>query len=254
MCLILFAYRVHAEYPLVVAANRDEWFKRPTAPAQFWDDQPDLFAGRDLEQRGTWMGVTRRGRFAALTNYRDPSRNRPGAPSRGHLVSRFLVSREQPEQYVAGLHETAHLYNGYSLLVGDGRSLWYYSNRKEGGRALAPGVYGLSNALLDDAWPKVANGKARLADALRRDANESELLDLLDDTALAPVHALPATGVSPEWEHKLSAMRIVSDGYGTRCSTVLRIGRNGKVTFTEQTYDETGSPAGVVRESFDLVV
>src|SRR5215510_14082640 len=128
MCLILFAYRAHPAYRLVVAANRDEWFSRPTAPAAFWPDAPDVFAGRDLEQRGTWLGVSRGGRFAALTNYRDPASNRPDAPSRGALVSAFLRSQVPPIQYLERLSDESARYNGFSLLVGDLDSLAYYSN------------------------------------------------------------------------------------------------------------------------------
>ena len=168
MCLILFAHRVHPAYPLVVAANRDEWFRRPTAPAAFWPDAPEVFAGRDLEQRGTWLGVTRRGRFAALTNYRDPGSNRPDAPSRGALVSAFLRSQAPPMAYLERLRDESARYNGFSLLAGDRDTLGYFSNREGEIRELAPGLYGLSNSLLDVAWPKVESGKSRLAAASTR--------------------------------------------------------------------------------------
>ena len=252
MCLILFAHRAHAAYPLVVAANRDEWFRRPAAPADFWPDAPEVLAGRDLEQQGTWLGVTRTGRFAALTNYRDPGANRPDAPSRGALVSAFLRSRTAPAEYLERLCRDAARYNGFSLLAGDGATLCYFSNREGEIRSLAPGVYGLSNSLLDVDWPKVQSGKARLAAALDGDPTPDGLLAILDDTGLASDHELPSTGVSAEWERKLSSLRIVADGYGTRCSTALLVGADGEISFVERSFDETGAETGIVRQRFGL--
>ena len=252
MCLILFAFRVRPDYPLVVAANRDEWFRRPTAPAGFWPDAPAVLAGRDLEQQGTWLGITRTGRFAALTNYRDPDSNRPDAPSRGALVSAFLRSQTPPLEYLERLRDQAARYNGFSLLAGNGDALCYFSNREEGIRELAPGLYGLSNSLLDVAWPKVEAGKSRLAAALDAGPSAEALLALLDDTGLASDRHLPSTGVSLEWERRLSSLRIVADGYGTRSSTAVLIGADGEVTFSERSFDETGSETGIVRERFRL--
>lgn len=252
MCLILFAHRAHPAFPLVVAANRDEWFRRPTAPAAFWPDAPEVFAGRDLEQQGTWLGVTRHGRFAALTNFRDPGRHRPDAPSRGTLVSAFLRSPLAPGKYLADLRGQAARYNGFSLLAGDGASLSYFSNREGEVRPLGPGIYGLSNSVLDVPWPKVQSGKKRLAAALDGSPNAEALLAILDDTELAADEALPSTGVGLEWERKLSSLRIVADGYGTRSSTALLVGADGEVSFIERSFDEGGSEAGVVRERFSL--
>ena len=252
MCLILFAHRAHPAYPLVVAANRDEWFRRPTAPAGFWPDAPDVLAGRDLEQQGTWLGVTRSGRFAALTNYRDPGANRPDAPSRGALVSAFLRSQVPPAEYLERLRGDASRYNGFSLLAGDGATLCYFSNREGEIRSLAPGVYGLSNSLLDVPWPKVQSGKSRLAAALDGSPDTGALLNILDDTGFAPDQALPSTGVGLEWERKLSSLRIVADGYGTRSSTALVVGADGDVSFVERSFGEDGGEAGTVRERFSL--
>jgi uncharacterized protein with NRDE domain len=252
MCLILFAHRAHAAYPLVVAANRDEWFRRPTAPAAFWPDAPDVFAGRDLEQQGTWLGVTRGGRFAALTNYRDPLSNRPEAPSRGAIVSTFLRSQVPAMQYLERLRVESGRYNGFSLLAGDRDTLGYFSNREGEIRSLAPGLYGLSNSLLDVAWPKVEIGKARLAAALDAGPDAERLLALLDDTGPASDRHLPTTGVSLEWERRLSSLRIVADGYGTRSSTALLVGADGEVSFVERSFDPTGSENGIVRERFRI--
>jgi uncharacterized protein with NRDE domain len=253
MCLILFAYRVHPAYPLVVAANRDEWFRRPTAPAAFWRDAPDVLAGRDLEQMGTWLGVTRRGRFAALTNYRDPASNRADAPSRGTLVSAFLRSPAPPMAYLERLRDESLRFNGFSLLAGNLDALGYFSNREGEVRELAPGLYGLSNSLLDVAWPKVEIGKARLAVALDGAPDAEALLALLDDTGPASDHHLPSTGVSIEWERRLSSLRIVADGYGTRSSTAVLVGADREVCFVERSFDESGGETGIVRERFSLV-
>lgn len=254
MCLILLAHRAHPDYRLVVAANRDEWFRRPTAPAGFWPDAPEVFGGRDLEQKGTWLGITRGGRFAALTNYRDPANHRADAPSRGHLVSGFLSVATTPEAYVAALAPDAARYNGFGLLVGDGDSLCFYSNREGVIRALAPGIYGLSNHLLDEPWPKVRRGKAQLSDLLEKGVDEERLLRLLDDTDIADDHELPATGVGLERERQLSAMRILAGGYGTRSSTALLVREDGDVRFVERSFSEDGMEIGIVRERFRAYV
>lgn len=250
MCLILFAHRAHSDYRLVVAANRDEWFDRPTAPAGFWPDAPEVFAGRDLEAHGTWLGITRSGRFAALTNFRDPGNNRPDAPSRGTLVSTFLTSRATPIAYLQSLRADAARYNGFSLLVGDAAGLLYFSNREGDVRALSPGIYGLSNHLLDVPWPKVRIGKARLAANLGGNVNAEDLLEILDDTYTAPDEALPSTGVTREWERQLSPLRIRAGEYGTRSSTVLLVSSDGVASFVERSFTASGERSGTVRERF----
>ena len=249
MCLILFAYRAHPAYRLVVAANRDEWFRRPTAPAAFWADAPEILAGRDLEQGGTWLGVTKHGRFAAITNFRDPGNHRADAPSRGRLVSAFLRAAIAPTAYLEQLGPDASAYNGFSLLVGDRTSLAYFSNREGRIRDLEPGIYGLSNHLLDVQWPKVQLGKRRLAAWLHDDRRPEALLALLDDTRAAPDAALPRTGVSPEWERRLSSLRIIGEGYGTRSSTALVIGSAGEIRFAERSFGEDGAESGVAQFS-----
>lgn len=236
MCLILLAWQAHPDYPLVVAANRDEFFSRRTAAADFWDDAPMVLAGRDLEAGGTWLGVTRSGRFAALTNFRDPTRNKAGAPSRGELVSRFLTSCLAPRDYLSELESGADRYNGFNLIFGDLDELWCFSNCGEGRQSLPPGVYGLSNHLLDTPWPKVARGKSALGMALHALPDEAPLFELLRDDRIAADEALPRTGVSIEWERLLSAAFVRSSRYGTRSATVLLRDRGGKVRFIEQSY------------------
>jgi uncharacterized protein with NRDE domain len=250
VCLILFAHRAHPGYRLVVAANRDEWFARPTAPAGFWPEAPDVFAGRDLEANGTWLGITRTGRFAAVTNFRNAGSHRTDAPSRGALVSAFLTSSAAPAAYVESLRTDAARYNGFSLLVGDATSLLYFSNREGEARALPAGIYGLSNHLLDVPWPKVRIGKSRLAANLNGNVSAETLLDLLDDTHAAPDEALPSTGVGLEWERQLSPLRIRAGAYGTRSSTVVLVSTDGQASIVERSFSATGEQSGVVRERF----
>lgn len=242
MCLILLAWYAHPDYPLVVAANRDEFFVRRTAAADYWQDAPDVLAGRDLEAGGTWLGVTRSGRFAALTNYRDPARSKTGAPSRGELVSRFLAGGQDPQAYLSELESGADRYNGFNLVFGDLDGLWCFSNCGEGEQALAPGVYGLSNHLLDTPWPKVARGKSALNAALQALPDEAPLFSLLRDDRIAPDETLPRTGVSPEWERLLSAAFVHSPQYGTRSATVLLRDLSGRVRFVEQGFLPDASP------------
>jgi uncharacterized protein with NRDE domain len=250
VCLILFAHRAHPEYRLVVAANRDEWFRRPTAPAAFWPDAPHVLAGRDLEAKGTWLGVTRTGRFAALTNFRDAESRRTDLPSRGVLVSDFLTSDVAPEAYLRSLRAGAGRYNGFSLLVADAGSMHYFSNRESEVRELPAGIYGLSNHLLDAPWPKVRTGKARLSAQLDGSMSAERLLEILDDTHEAPDAELPRTGVSMDWERQLSPLRIRAGEYGTRSSTVLLVSTEGEVSYLERSFDPFGAESGVVRERF----
>jgi len=253
MCLIALAWRAHPASRLIVAANRDEYFARPSAPAGFWDDHRGVLAGRDLEAGGTWLGITLEGRFAALTNYRNPADQRSGAPSRGALVSGFLTGKAGPADYAKQVELEAAAYNGFSLLVGDGDSLWFISNR--GGRAsrVRPGVHGLSNHLLDTPWPKVERAKSELAAQLKAPFDAGAAFGFLDDTQRAPSADLPSTGVSLELEERLSAIRILaSGGYGTRCSTVLCFSNDGRIEFHERSYREDGAMGGSV--SYRLVL
>ncbi len=245
MCLILFAWQAHPRYPLVVAANRDEFYGRATSPAAFWPDESRILAGRDLEAGGTWLGITHCGRFAAITNFRDPGRVRPGAPSRGHIVRDFLLTKAGLHGFLGELQERGEEYNGFNLLVGDFNALWYYSNRDDGGaRPVEVGVHGLSNHLLNTNWPKVSLGRERLEHDLR--GSDEQLDDRLFDTLLdrspAPDDELPDTGVGLAMERLLSPRFIVGDRYGTRSSTVLVVERTGGVRFTEISHDHKNMP------------
>lgn len=249
MCLILFAYKVHPEYELIVAANRDEFYKRPASPVDFWQDEPDILAGRDLEKMGTWMGVTRTGRFAALTNYRNPAGDISGKRTRGEITTGALTYKGSMLDYLNQLAQKDHLYTGYNLLAGDIDRLYYYSNITGSIQMLAPGIYGLSNALLNTEWPKVQTGKKGLQKILAgrsRDLAES-LFDLLRVDEQAPDHLLPKTGVSLEWERVLSPIFIKSDVYGTRSSTVLLM--SGQSLYLQE---RTFTGDGVIKREFSL--
>ena len=243
MCLIAFRWDPGHPTPLVVAANRDEFDARPTAPADWWEGGR-ILAGRDLQGGGTWMGVSREGRFAALTNIREPARFDPAAPSRGALVVDFLAGGEAAGDYLARLRPQADRYNGFNLLVFDGREVLGFESRAARVVRLAPGVHGVSNAAFDTPWPKVAALTAGMAG----EPDDATLFACLADPRRAPDPDLPATGVSLEIERALSAAFIRMPGYGTRASTVVRLGRD-RIEFTERRF-EAGVAAGEGRFRF----
>jgi uncharacterized protein with NRDE domain len=238
MCLIFVAIRQHPDYKLIVAANRDEFYERPTSPAMFWRDHPSILAGRDLVAGGTWLGISRAGRLAMVTNFRDPVNVRPTAPSRGELVTNFLLDSRDGEQCLQDVSGRAHLYNGFSLIAGDVDRLWYLSNYDTGLTPLGEGLYGLSNHLLETPWPKVEKGKRRLQTLLKSpELRVGELFDVLSDRSISDDAALPDTGVGKEWERLLSAAFIKTPTYGTRSSTVILVNSQGGVSFNERTYN-----------------
>lgn len=250
MCLITFAWRTDPEKPLVVVANRDEFYARPTAPAGFWSDHPGIFAGRDGLSGGTWFGVNTAGRFAAVTNYRDPRSNDPQARSRGELVSDFLADERAIQDYASSVFERGREYNGFNLLLGDGRTMIYVSNRSEGPQVLDSGIYALSNALLDTPWPKTVAARNALRQWLARPDADIALDELLLDTSPADEGELPSTGVSLELERALSAQFIEIEGYGTRCVTTLMVDRHGRATFRERGFQPEESDRSHRFESF----
>lgn len=253
MCLIFFSVDEHPRYKLILAGNRDEFHHRRTAPADYWPDVPHVLAGRDLEANGTWLGVSRKGRISLLTNYRDPANINPSAPSRGHLVSDYLISDKHAKDYLLDVKERGKEYNGFNLLVGTPDHLWYYSNYGGEVQPITPGLHGLSNHLLNTPWPKVERGKMLLAPVLEKETIvPEELFDLLYDEQQAPDQSLPDTGVGLDRERVLSSMFIKSPNYGSRCSTVLLVDRNNRVQFAERVYDLT-TFAHSTRQ-FDFVV
>jgi uncharacterized protein with NRDE domain len=254
MCLLLLAFGQHPRYRLVVGANRDEFYDRPTSAAGFWVDAPGVLAGRDLREGGTWLGITREGRFAALTNFRDSGSTRSEGPSRGHLVGRFLLGDEPPDAYLARVARNRDQYNGFSLITYSGDALCYYSNREKRVRVLPPGVYGLSNHLLDTPWPKVTRGKQVMTELLAEADRliPEALFDLLADRNVAGDQELPATGVGIDQERWLSSLFVSSAVYGTRSSTVVLLDRQGEVTFLERTFNRDPDSFTTVAHTFRL--
>jgi uncharacterized protein with NRDE domain len=257
MCLILIAWRADPKHPCVVAANRDELHARPAVRAGWWPDHPQILAGRDLEAGGTWLGLTRTGRFAALTNFRDPQGRHaaaPGAalPSRGALVTSLLESGASVADSLAYLGKVGASYKGFNVIFSDGERLGIFESALGRGRELEPGIYGLSNHLLDTPWPKVQNAKSRLQRALLDATDTGPLLALLRDDRPAPDENLPRTGVSLEWERLLSSAFVRSADYGTRCSTIIRIAREGRAYFREWTWNSEGADNGEISLQFEL--
>lgn len=250
MCLIIFAHQAVPDFPLIVAANRDEFFPRPTQQADFWigdEDKGQLLAGRDLKAGGTWLGIDRNGRFAAVTNIRDPSQFEAKPRSRGELPVNFLTANLSPEQFCSTLAEHFEDYAGYNLLVGDSHSMFYVNNFQRSIEELDPGIYGLSNGLLNSDWPKISMGRERL-DALLGHPDQlttDQLIAIMGDRHQATDAELPNTGVPLEMERQLSATFIhnTEREYGTRCSTAIIIDE-GMIRFSEHNFDSSGLPAG----------
>jgi uncharacterized protein with NRDE domain len=252
MCLILLSYNVHPDFRLILAANRDEFYDRPTSALDYWPDHPDVLAGRDLKANGTWMGVSRAGKIAAITNYRDPSAVMPDAPSRGSLIREFLVGHSSPQDYLEALGQIGKRYNGFNLIAGDAGGLYYTSNRSAGVQKLQAGIYGISNHLIDTAWPKVQRGKALLQDQFKghEKIDAEKILDILADRWQPTDAKLPQTGVGLEWERLLAPMFIISPDYGTRSSSVVLFDQSGEISLWERTFVKTdnGIKTGETRQ------
>ena len=238
MCLILLSYKMHPDYRLILAANRDEFYNRPTAPLDYWADHPEVLAGRDLKGKGTWLGVTRTGRIAAITNYREPDAQMQNTTSRGILIRDFLIGKSTPRRYLETVSQMCRAYNGFNLIVGDPSGLWYYSNRATRIQQLQPGLYGISNHLIDTAWPKIQRGKDLLQGQLsgREKIDIEKIWEILSDRSRPPDEDLPDTGVGLDWERILSPLFIISPDYGTRSSSVLLMDKSGRVTIQERTF------------------
>lgn len=246
MCLLILAWRVHPRYPLIVAANRDEFHERPAAPLDRWDEPAGLHAGRDLRAGGTWLGADARGRVGIVTNFRELARPRRSAPSRGGLIPTFFARGERPGRFLEELETDAPGYSGFNLLLGDGEELWYAANRADCfARPLEPGIYGLSNHFLDTPWPKLELTRDRFRAALAAAELRAEpLLELLADRTPAPELPHPDSGLDPEWEHTLSSPFIVHPAYGTRCSTIVLAAGDGTIMLRERRFDPEGRAVG----------
>ncbi len=238
MCLIVVGWRIHPDYPLVVAANRDELHARPSAVAAYWPEVPQVMGGRDLEAGGTWLGLTVDGRFAAVTNVREPHMGK-GAVSRGGLTSEFLKGRQSAAEYAKTIDGAR--YSGFNLLLSDGETLTYCSNRDGEPRPLAPGIYGLSNHLLDTPWPKLVRARHAFSGAMHQLPDEQAFFELLAERDVVPDYDLPNTGVPLSWERLLSAVFVQSETYGTRCSTLAWIDQQGAVRLHERSFAPDGS-------------
>jgi uncharacterized protein with NRDE domain len=251
MCLLVLGWRNHADYRLVVAANRDEFHARPSAPLAAWEDAPGIIGGRDLQAGGAWFAVDVRRRFGIVTNFREFGRRRRSAPSRGGLIPGYLAASLTPGEHLQALETDAPGLAGFNLLLADRESLWYATNRADQfARELAPGNYGLSNEFLDTPWPKLVRVRARFDEILQSPAAsdaralEQSMFEMLADRTTAPVDALPAGDLSPEWAKKLSAPFVLDPGYGTRCSTILTISSQGVLRIAERRFDANGVVSG----------
>lgn len=238
MCLIIFSYKNHPKYQLVFGANRDEFFNRPTQSLNIWDDHPEILAGRDLKNSGTWLGLTRDGRFSALTNYRDPASIISNAPSRGGLVKNYLTGVLSADHYLEQVKGDGKKYSGFNLIAGNISDLFYFSNRDRNVHRLQPGLYGLSNHLLDTPWPKVIKGKAGFKQLLEqeKEIDPEDIFAVLKDRSVSPDEELPDTGIGIEAERMMSSVFIGIEGYGTRCSSAVLVGNDGNIVFSERTY------------------
>ncbi|MFT4993184.1 MAG: hypothetical protein ACI965_000202 [Paraglaciecola sp.] len=275
MCILFVAVNQHQDYPLIIAANRDEFFARPTTASHFWQDSPEpmakdpepmaknpeptvnnppLLAGKDEQAGGTWMGITRAGRLAALTNIRDPKKIKKDAITRGALVSQYLQGDAQQAAYLAQLQRTETHYNGYNLLFGPWHSLQVYNNHLDQSEQLSSGVYGLSNASLNSPWPKINKGTMQLAEYCHdgHSIQPEKLFALLKDKHQAEDHNLPKTGVPIEWERQLSSIFIQGEDYGTRSSTVLLIDKNQQITWQERTFNQQAVCVGQKNYNFGI--
>jgi uncharacterized protein with NRDE domain len=250
MCLLVFAWQTLAARPLVLAGNRDEFHDRPAARADWWDDH--VVGGRDLRAGGTWLAAARDGRFAVVTNFREPMAEGRGPRSRGALVTEYLRGEAPPHDLAREFAARGDDYAGFNLLLGSPEQLVYLSNRGRGPELLEPGVYGLSNHLLDTPWPKLARTRARFAELLPAGADTDALLEMLADRAPAADGELPDTGLPPAWERLLSAPFIVDPRYGTRCSTVLRLEAGRGIELAERSFDPAGAAIDDRRFEFAL--
>lgn len=237
MCLIVFAYKCHPQYPFILAGNRDEFHDRPALPLHKWDTSPPIIAGRDKEAGGTWLGVSETGKVAALTNYRDIENIKENAPSRGEIIPNFLLSNEQPEHTLNSVDKRAHFYNGFNLIAGDIDQLYYLSNHGHSVEPIQPGVHVISNAALNTPWPKALWALNRFKTILESDdLDQAQFFELLQNSDRYPPKILPETGLSEEMEVAVSSVFILTEHYGTRSSSLITIDRNLQLNFIEKVY------------------
>ena len=242
MCLIAFSWQPDSETPLTLVANRDEFYQRPTQPVHFWKDYSHILGGRDLEAGGSWLAFSRKGRFAALTNYRElpiPV----GKKSRGNLVKDFLIDDISPTTYLTSIARQKHDYAGFNLLIGTQTELLYYSNKLPDNqfKKLSPGVYGLCNHLLDTPWPKLLAAKNGLTKLLQKKAEPEQFIEMMHDNTQAKEEELPDTGIGLAREKLLSSRFIASENYGTRNTSVIQLDKSRVLRWAEQNYHLKGA-------------
>jgi len=253
MCLLLLSYKTNPNYKLIVAANRDEFYDRPALLLHNWKNHPELFAGKDLKGNGTWLGITKKGKIAAITNYRDMSKIKDNAPTRGKLITDFLLDEMPAEQYTNLLLKTADIYNGYNLIYGNSDNLYYFSNISKEPVKLSKGIYGVSNHLLDSPWPKVVKSKKIFSELINEPSpSKDKLFDLLQDEEIYPDESLPETGLGIELERMVSPIFTVTEKYGTRSSSVIFIDYNDNVEFTEKSFNNKNEEWTTTTLSFKI--
>lgn len=241
MCIVNFHFQNHSKYKLIVVANRDEFYERPTEPAHYWEDEPNILAGRDLDQMGTWLGISKEGKFAAITNYRDPRLPETGRYSRGEIIRNFLTNNIEPDSFVKELKKDRENYGGYNVILGDPSALYHYNNVLDESKDINAGTHSLSNHSLDTPWPKVLKGKTRLNEYVQTNqeiVNIDTLFNLVADRSMAEDEELPHTGVGLQMERLLSPIFVKIPNYGTRSSTVVLVDKQNHVTFVERTFQE----------------
>ena len=254
MCLVLIAYKARPDSPLIIAANRDEFHGRPTRPAAFWDDHPDILGGRDLLHGGTWLAVDRRGRLAAVTNYREPAEPQPNLRSRGFLITDYLTGGAAPLAYLTDLAGRVREYDGFNIFVGDATALYSYCSYLQQPGILPAGIHGISNGDLDYPWPKVTRGKQALQAlaAVGSRVEPESLFQILRDRTVPDGAGLPATGVGVQLERMLAPIFVTGKDYGTRSSTVLIMKRDGHVYFAERSFGPAGELTKTVEYKFRI--
>jgi uncharacterized protein with NRDE domain len=254
VCLLFIAYKSHPLYPLILAANRDEFYDRPTQAASFWEERKDVLAGRDLKGGGTWLGITKGGKIAAITNFRDLEALKVNAPSRGLLVGDYLLGDVDPEEYLRNLRDHAGAYSGFNVVVGRVDELYYFSNMDSAILKIPEGFHGMCNNFINTPWPKVERAKALLGSIIleHEEPPFEAIFDVLADRVRPDDSMLPNTGVGLEWERILSPIFVETEGYGTRSSTVVMVRRDGGVTFIERVFN--GDPGKGEEKRFDFEI
>jgi uncharacterized protein with NRDE domain len=249
MCLILFSFQRHAKYPLILAGNRDEFYEREAQQAHFWESDPSLLAGKDLRAGGTWLGVSEKGEFGAVTNYRDLRNPINGERSRGEIIPEFLTQNGSAKEKLKQVKANYAKYSGFNLLAGSAGELYYLNNIDNQFQTVEPGIYGISNAFLDTSWPKVKKAKTAFTEAITSNTiNRKKIFRFLQNSTPFPQEKLPDTGLTTEMEKAVSPIFIKTENYGTRCSTLLTIDHNGQIHFTEKTYPFNGDVTESVKE------